>query len=130
LKTEAQDLINLRIEQAQESLAEARLLVEKGMRRGAVNRIYFTMFYCACALLTSREFGPSHEGGVAAKFQREFVKTGLIPPEIGDRFKAATQLHTDADFSAKAPPEVQRLHELLADADSFITTTKLFLAQQ
>ena len=123
-------MINLRIEQATESLSEARLLVERAMRLGAMDRIYFTMFYCACALLATREFGPSRDGNVAGTFQREFVKTGLIPPEIGDRFKRATQLHHDADLGAKTPPDANRLHELLADADSFFTATKLFLAKQ
>jgi len=130
MTTEAQDLINLRVEQAAASLAEAQLLVGKGMRLGAMDRIYFTMFYCACALLATREFGPSRDGGVAAKFEREFVKTGLIPPEIGERFKRATELHQSADLGAQAPPPPERLRELLADAESFLTTTKLFLAKQ
>jgi uncharacterized protein (UPF0332 family) len=128
--TEAQDLINLRLQQADESLSEARLLVEKNMRLGAMDRIYFTMFYCACAMLATREFGPSRDGGVATKFQREFVKTGLVPEEIGTRFKRATQLHHDADLGAQAPPASDRLRELLGDAESFLTTTKLFLAKQ
>ena len=127
---ESQALINLRLEQADESLAEARLLVERGMRLGALDRIYFTMFYSACGLLATREFGPSRDGNIAGKFQREFVKTGLIPPEIGDRFKRATQLHHDADLGAQTPPDADRLRELLADADNFLTTTKLFLAKQ
>ena len=130
MTTETQDLINLRLSQAGDSLAEARLLVERGMRLGAMDRIYFTMFYCACAMLATKEFGPSRDGDVAGKFQREFVKTGLIPEEIGDRFKHATQLHHDADLGAKAPPDNDRLAELLGDAESFLTTTKLFLAKQ
>ena len=123
-------MINLRLSQADESLTEARLLIEKGMRRGAMDRVYFTMFYCACALLATREFGPSRDGNVAAKFQREFVKTGLVPPEIGARFKQATQLHQSADVGAQAAPAPGRLQELLKDAESFVTTTKLFLAKQ
>ena len=127
---EAQDLINLRLEQADESLTEARLLVGKDMRLGAMDRIYFTMFYCACAMLATKEFGPSRDGNVAGKFQREFVKTGLVPEEVGVRFKRATQLHHDADLGSKTPPEAGRLGELLADAESFVTTTKLFLGKQ
>ncbi len=130
MTAESQDLINLRVEQATESLTEARVLLEKNMRLGAVDRIYFTMFYCACALLATKEFGPSRDGGVAGKFQREFVKTGLIPPEFGERFKRATQLHHSADLGAQVPPDAERLGELLADAESFLTTTKLFLAKQ
>ena len=127
---EAQTLINLRVAQAADSMAEARLLVERGMRLGSMDRIYFTMFYCACALLATKEFGPSRDGGIAAEFHREFVKTGLVPPEVGERFKRATQLHHDVDLGAKQPPVSERLHELLADAESLLTTTKLFLAKE
>ena len=127
---ETQALINFRLEQATESLNEARLLVQQDMRLGAMDRIYFTMFYCACAMLATKEFGPSRDGNVAGKFQREFVKTGLVPEEVGSRFKRATQLHHDADLGAKSPPEAGRLSELLADAESFVTTTKLFLGKQ
>ena len=127
---ETQALINFRLEQATASLNEARLLVQQDMRLGAMDRIYFTMFYGACALLATKEFGPSRDGNVAAKFHREFVKTGLIPQEIGDRFKRATQLHHDSDLGSKTPPDSDRLQELLVDADSFLTTTKLFLGKQ
>ncbi|NQU09204.1 HEPN domain-containing protein [bacterium] len=129
MTAETQDLINLRLAQAEESLAEARLLVERGMRLGAMDRIYFTMFYSACALLATKEFGPAREDGVAGKFEREFVKTGLLPPEVGERFRRATQWHQSADVGAAPPPEPARLRELVADAESFVTTAKLFLAR-
>jgi uncharacterized protein (UPF0332 family) len=124
---EAQDLINMRLTQANESLGEARLLIGQKMCRGAMDRVYFAMFYCACAMLATKEFGPSRDGNVAAKFHREFVKTGLIPSEFGERFKQATQLHHDSDVGAQAPPDCHRLKELLASAESFFMTTKLFL---
>jgi uncharacterized protein (UPF0332 family) len=127
---ETQDLINLRLAQANESLKEARLLIGQKMCRGAMDRVYFTMFYCACAMLATKEFGPSRDGNVAAKFHREFVKTGLIPPEFGERFKQATQLHQDSDVGPQAPPDCNRMKELLTSAESFLTTTKLFLAKQ
>ena len=130
MTTETQDLINLRLTQAIESLKEARLLISQRMCRGATDRVYFTMFYCACALLATKEFGPSRDGNVAAKFHREFVRTGLIPAEFGERFKQATQLHQDADVGSQAPPDCDRMKELLASAESFLTTTKLFLAKQ
>ena len=126
---EAQDLISLRLAQADESLKEARRLIDSKTCRGAMERVYSTMFYCACALLASKEFGPSRDGDVAAKFQREFIKTGLIPPEFGERFKRATQLQADADLGARPAPDCERMKQLLADAESFLMTTKLFLGK-
>jgi hypothetical protein len=55
------------------------------------------------------------------------VRTGLIPAEFGERFRQATQLHQDSDVGSQAPPD--RLKELLASAESFVTTTKLFLGK-
>ena len=127
---ETHDLIELRLDQAKESLTEARLLIGTGRSGNAMNGIYFTMFYCACALLATKEFGPSKERDVAGKFQREFVGTGLIPKEIGDRFRRTTQLHQDIDLGTQTPPDEGRMRELLADAESFLTTTKLFLGKQ
>ena len=127
---EVQALIDLRLNQAEESLDEARLLLGQKKCRGAMDRVYFTMFYCACALLATKEFGPSRDGNAAAKFQREFVRTGLIPQECGEWFKRATELHQDTDLGPHAPPDYARLEELLADAESFVTTTKLFLGKR
>ena len=39
-----------RLERARETLAEARLLVESDRMRGAVNRVYYAMFYAVSAL--------------------------------------------------------------------------------
>jgi len=127
---EAQDLIDLRLTQANESLREAHLLIAQKMCRGAMDRVYFTMFYCACAMLATKEFGPSRDGNVASKFHREFIRTGLIPTEFGERFKQATQLHEDSDVGSQPPPDCNRLKELMASAESFLTTTKLFLGKQ
>ncbi|HVM60582.1 MAG TPA: HEPN domain-containing protein [Verrucomicrobiae bacterium] len=127
---EAQDLINLRLAQAAESLKEAHLLIDQQMCRGAMDRVYFTMFYCACALLATKEFGPSRDGNVAAKFHREFVTTGMIPREVGERFEQTTLLHEDADIGPHPPPDSARMKELLADAQNFFTTTKLFVGKR
>ena len=70
------------------------------------------------------------EGAIyVPKFQREFVADGLIPQEFGERFQQATQLHQDADIGLQSPPDCDRLKELLASAESFLTTTRLFLAK-
>ena len=123
-------MIDLRLVQADESLIEARTLIEKNMCRGAMNRVYFTMFYCVCALLATKEFSPFGDGDVAAKFHSGFVKTGLVPREIGELFTRATQLHQDTNLGGKAPPDCDRMKQLLDEAVNFLTTTKLFLGKR
>ena len=45
------ELIKLRMQQARETLHEARILIGERAGRGAVNRAYYAMFYAALSLL-------------------------------------------------------------------------------
>jgi len=130
MTTETQSLIDWRLEQAAESLTSAQLLIDCGRRLGTMSSIYHCMFFCACALLAAKDFTVQGEGGVLAKFEREFISSGLLPKEIGDRFRLATQIQEGIDFGPREPPTIERLKELLEDARSFLTATKLFLAKE
>ena len=127
---ETQSLIDWRLEQALESLTAAQVLIDCGRRLESMNSIYHSMFFCACALLAAKDFSVRGQDGVTARFEREFVKSGLLPREFGDRFRVATQLQREIDFGPHEPPSVGRLKELLEDARGFLTATKLFLAKQ
>lgn len=126
---ETQDLINWRLQQSADCLAEARRFIEQGNRFQAMHTLYHAMLFSACALLASRQFTPAGEGGIAERFHREFVASGLFPREVGEHFRRATQLHHGLDAHTQAAPATERLRELLANAESFLTTTKLFLAK-
>jgi uncharacterized protein (UPF0332 family) len=52
-------LIQYRIEEAEETIEDVRLLIENGRLRAAVNRIYYGMFYSLLALGLSRGFETS-----------------------------------------------------------------------
>ena len=76
------DLVRYRMEQARETLAEAAILRDAGAFRGAVSRSYYAMFYTLLGLLATRQLGASKHTGAIALFDREFVKTGIFPPEL------------------------------------------------
>ena len=71
-------LIRYRIEQADESIESARLLLENGMLRPSISRAYYAMFYGVLALLAIEGRGPSKHSGAVALFDRKFVKTELL----------------------------------------------------
>ncbi len=50
-----EDLVRYRIEQAQETLREAELLLGAAALRGAINRAYYAMFYALLALLATKQ---------------------------------------------------------------------------
>ena len=50
-----QALVTYRLEQANESLEAARILLDKNLIRPSVNRAYYAMFYAVLALLASED---------------------------------------------------------------------------
>ena len=57
---------------------EVRALIDYRLQRkkarGALNRVYYAMFYAVPALLASRQLSASKHSGAIALFHRKFVK--------------------------------------------------------
>ncbi|MCX5856294.1 MAG: HEPN domain-containing protein [Deltaproteobacteria bacterium] len=69
-----------RLDQAAESLEEARYLMDGGKSlRSVANRIYYGMFYAVLALLIYEPYSSSKHTGVLSYFNRNFVKSGCLP---------------------------------------------------
>ncbi len=82
------DLVRYRLEQASETLTEAR---DAGAFRGAINRAYYAMFYALLGLPATRQLGTSKHSGAIALFDREFVRTGIFSPELSRALHLAFQ---------------------------------------
>lgn len=78
MKEHQQVLIDYRLTEARESLAEAKVLLrEKMSNRAIMNRLYYAMFYTVLAILQTKRIGISKHAGVISTFDREFVKWQL-----------------------------------------------------
>lgn len=83
---EERTLIEYRMERARETLDEAKIMFEAGRINAYVNRLYYACFYAVSALLLTRDLSTSKHGYLRALMHREFVKTGLIPKNLGTHF--------------------------------------------
>ena len=73
-------LIQYRLEQAKETLLDARVLYEHERRPASiVNRAYYAMFYATLALLVTVGKSSSKHIGVISFFDTEFVKKNIFP---------------------------------------------------
>lgn len=97
IEPERQMLARHRLQRSEEILEEARVLLAAGHRRGAVDRHYYAMFHAARALLALKGMDSSKHSGVIAMFNREFVKTGELPKEMGKKLKMAFDLRIESD---------------------------------
>ncbi|GIW89833.1 MAG: hypothetical protein KatS3mg109_0265 [Pirellulaceae bacterium] len=101
-------LVAHRLEQADESLNAARLLLKDGFLRSAVNRAYYCMFYAILALLAAEKKETSKHSGAIALFDRDYVKPGIFPKELSRAVHEAFDLRQRADYSAEYTPSAGR----------------------
>ena len=108
------------VEQAQESVAAARLLLSAGHDGFAASRAYYAMFYVAEAFLLTKGLAFSKHGAVHAAFGQHFVKTGIVPPEHHRRLVKAMAVRHAADYGAVGGVTAKEAEEQIRHAEEFI----------
>src|SRR3989304_3521806 len=86
------------IEASEEALSAARALLEGGLLRSAVSRLYYGMFHLVRALVVSRGFDPRTHEGVESLFGLHFVRTGVVDVRYGKVFAYLQKFREQADY--------------------------------
>jgi uncharacterized protein (UPF0332 family) len=120
MQTEFQDLINYRIQQANETIKEVEFQIENNFLVIAVNRIYYGMFYMLLALALKNGFKTSKHNQLLGWFNREFVKTGKIDRKIGKIVHKAFEDRTDGDYGIFVKFEKEEVIEKLENMKRFL----------
>ncbi len=92
------DLIEYRISRASESLIEAQIMAESGHWNTCINRLYYTCFYSVNALLIKHNLSSAKHTGVKSIFNKDFVKTGIIPVDISEIYNELFNLRHESDY--------------------------------
>jgi uncharacterized protein (UPF0332 family) len=74
--------INYWIARSEETLKEAKILAEAGYWNACVNRLYYSCVYAITALLLRDGLSTSKHSGVRGFFNRNYVKTGIVPKDL------------------------------------------------
>jgi len=122
--------IPLMIEKAKKSLEAAKLLHERGMYDFAVSRAYYTMFYCAEAILLTKGISVSKHSALIALLGREFVKTGEVPHKLFTYITLAFEIRQVGDYSVMNDiPEETSLQQI-KHAEEFLEFTRHYLSSK
>ena len=122
-------LAQYRVQQARESLDEARFLLAGGKSaRSVINRAYYAMFYSVLALLLYEEFSSSKHSGVLSYFNRRFIKTGVFDKSLGLWLGKAFELRQRMDYRERVEPAREQATLVLDQADHFVKTVAAHLA--
>lgn len=115
------ELVSLRLEQARETLADARTLLEASRTpRSIVNRAYYAMFHAVLALLQNVGMASSKHAGVISLFDKEFVHSGAFPTEMSRSLHRAFDERHESDYETIKTATREDAVELLAEAEQFV----------
>lgn len=90
----------LELERAAEALAAARVLLGANLHRDAASRAYYAAFHGVRALLLTRGIQAKSHSGAMSLFNREFVRTGRLPPTWNARIGNLAQMRHTADYAS------------------------------
>jgi len=96
----------------------------------SMNRVYFAMFYAVQALLVSRKVSFSKHGQVKAYFNREMIKSGIFPTEMGRLYNKAFEYRQKFDYVDFSSPDREMVSEYLEKARGFISNIQEYLRQE
>jgi len=123
------ELARYRMQQAEESLDEARFLLAGGKSaRSVINRAYYAMFYAVLALLVYEEYSSSKHSGVLSYFNRRFVKAGVFDRSLGLWLGRAFELRQRVDYRERVELAQEQATQILDEADRFVKTVAEHLA--
>jgi len=122
-------LVTYRLEQANESLDAARVLLEKKLDRPSINRAYYAMFYAVLALLATRKQETSKHGGAISLFDKQFVKPGMFAKNFSRWLHEAFDLRQRSDYAIEFQVTREEAEMTLEHAVSFVGEVKIILAK-
>ena len=117
---EIQALISYRMQRSEESLQAAEIMLQNRMLTFAMNRIYYAMFYAVQASIVLNGVSFSKHGQVKAYLNRQLVKTGILPLELGRLYNKAFEYRQKFDYVDFTEPDPEMIVAYLKDARHFV----------
>ncbi len=122
------ELIGYRLKQAAESLEEAEFLMSgRKSPRSIINRAYYAMFYAVLALLVNEPYASSKHTGVLAYFNKNFIKSGLLPEALGRSLNKAFELRQRGDYREYIDLTHEQVAPFISEAGGFIAAVRAHL---
>ena len=117
-----------RMEQAEQCLESAKLLLEAYDIKGAANRSYYGIFHAIRAVLALEGKDFAKHSGVISFFRQNYIKTGILDVSLSDIITDAFQVRTECDYNDYYIISKAEVEEQVQNAERFIKTISDYLA--
>ena len=120
-------LVSHRMEKSKESIEAAEILLKNEMLVFSMNRVYYSMFYAVQALLAVDGVSFSKHGQVKGYFNRELIKTKILPKELGQLYNKAFEYRQKFDYVDFAVPEREMVLDYIKKSKGFYDEVEKYL---
>lgn len=121
------ELIQYRLDAAEEKWSAAQVLLEAGNYKDSVGRSYYAMFSAVRALLAKDNVDFAKHSGVIVYFQREYIKTDRIEKKYSKYLSEAFQIRNNCDYADFYLIQKEDAAEQCQRAKEFIVAIREFL---
>lgn len=129
--TDLETLFIYRMNEAEETLTDARKMLEGGISaRSVVNRAYYAMFYGVIALLIHEniEHKTSKHSGIISIFDKSLVHTGRMGREYSRILHRIFDARQESDYKEFVRFTTEDAAEYLRMAEEFMRGVKALIA--
>lgn len=93
-----EQLVKLRIENAHQTMREAKLMMDNEFWNAAINRMYYACYYAVTALLLKHGIEAHTHSGVRQMLGLHFVKTGKLPVALSNHYSNLFSKRHSGDY--------------------------------
>lgn len=116
-------LIGYRLDEAVEALSDAERY------RSTANRLYYAAFYAAVAALLTKHLEYSKHSAVIAFFDKELIRTGVLPREYSRTLHRAFNERQQDDYLPFAEVDPDELKQLLEDVRVMVNGISAYIKE-
>jgi uncharacterized protein len=116
IDTNAQALVAHRLDKSGDAIRAAEYMLDRGMLIFAMNRIYYALYYAVQGLLALHGVSFSKHGQVKGYFNREFIKSGKLPKDLGRIYNKAFEFRQKYDYVDFTSPSKEMISDYIAQA--------------
>ena len=128
MREDIKEIVKYRIEQSEDALKDAVLLLDSGgSLRSVINRSYYSMLYATLALIAVKGMGSSKHSSAISIFDREYVKPGHFSKEMSKLLHKAFNLRVESDYKEFSIISRDETSMVLEGARDFLEKIKTFL---
>jgi len=119
---ERKAIVSLRLDNAKQTLEDAKIIANNKLWKAAANRLYYACFYAANALMVKFGLQVKTHNGIIRLLGLNFISQNLLDNELGDMYYKLFTLRQKGDYDDWIIVKEDDIIPLLEPAEQFIKT--------